>query len=212
MSRGRSPLPRAQPTRHWAGLLLSSLEPATCWAGSAARGRARTGEAGTGDRRLPPLRDSPQREPRGSRAAPRSRRSAPRRVFPLSAAPHRPHAACNVQRRGRTRVLTGSYRERRYCGIAERLSPAALSLPSFSPLASCPLPPAPPPPAAAAAADSRRRPPAGRAGSASSLRAAPPPSARPGPLRGTRGSHPAHRDRWAQSPPQLRAQGPLTWA
>lgn len=78
MSRGRSPLPGVQPAQHWAGLLLSSLEPATCWAGSATRGRACAGEAGTGDRRLPLLGGSAlsasrtPRQPGGSALPPLS--------------------------------------------------------------------------------------------------------------------------------------------
>lgn len=141
----------------------------------------------TGDRQLPPTTCETQRQLKRRRhgAAPRSRRSALRGVFPLSAAQHGPRHSMQRATAGQDKgVLAGSYRERRYCSIAKRLSPAARSLPS-PPLACCPLPPAPPPPAAAAAADSRRRPPPGRAGSASSLRdrstALRP--ARPAPLR-----------------------------
>lgn len=211
MSRGRFPLPGAQPARRrsptgprqpgsphgigpgyrcppWNRQLVGR---AALRAGEAVPDGAQLPPAAarrrTGDRQLPPTTCETQRQLKRRRhgAAPRSRRSALRGVFPLSAAQHGPRHSMQRATAGQDKgVLAGSYRERRYCSIAKRLSPAARSLPS-PPLACCPLPPAPPPPAAAAAADSRRRPPPGRAGSASSLRdrstALRP--ARPAPLR-----------------------------
>lgn len=183
VSRGRSPLARAQPlTRPPHGTGLGYRCPP--WNQQlVVRAALRAGRAVPDGAQLPlpaagPATDSSRLPGWGQRGVyvrnpaaaewPQARSgsalpplSPARSLPPLGGSARTRHSMQRAMAGEDKRVLAGSYRERRYCSIAKRLSPAALSFPSFfpSPPLSCrPLPPAPPPPAAPAAADSRRSP------------------------------------------------------
>lgn len=232
VSRLRSPLPGTQPARrqrpyrataarlparHRAGMLLRSLEKATCWAGSARRGRGCAGRSaapasrgGTGHRQLPPARRHRSLHKPNPAAAQSPQARSCSALPPLSPARSLPPLGGSARTRRSTQrataaqdtgTLAGSYRERRHCSIAKRLSPAARSLPSSPPARR---PPAPA--GSAAAAGSRRRPPPGRAGSASSLRDRPGPAARRDPAASPRRQPPPPAAAAPAAPPRRPAE------